>query len=179
MPATVVPAAQARRRLLAGNQRYCRDRCIRTGQLKERRLALRSGQDPFAVILTCADSRVIPELIFDQSIGDLFVIRVAGNILDDSVLASIEYAVAVLRIRLIVVMGHEGCGAVKAAIDHLAVTAPPPLSPHLSRLVDAIAPAVVSARAGSGDGNGNGGDIWATPPATTLRMSPGKSRSYR
>jgi carbonic anhydrase len=149
MRPTITPAEQARQRLLAGNQRYCRDRSTLPGSLRERRRELRGGQDPFATILTCADSRVIPELIFDQSIGDLFTIRVAGNTLDDSVLASIEYSVSVLRIRLIVVMGHERCGAVKVAIDHLAAATPPPLSPHLGRLVESIAPAVASARSGA------------------------------
>jgi carbonic anhydrase len=79
-----------------------------------------AGQSPFAVILACSDSRVAPEIIFDQGLGDLFVVRVAGNVVDDAVLASIEYAVIHLGSTLVVALGHERCGAVKATVDALA-----------------------------------------------------------
>ncbi len=162
MRVTLVPAAKARRRLIQGNQRYRHDRCVRGGQAQaKQRRELRAGQDPFAVVLTCADSRVIPELIFDQPIGSLFVIRVAGNILDDSVLASIEYAVTQLHIRLIVVMGHDNCGAVKAAIDHLEAPDPPLLSPQLGGLVAAIAPAVASANRARRAAGADAESIWS------------------
>ena len=81
-------------------------------------MELSIAQHPFAIILGCADSRVIPELIFDQGVGDLFVIRLAGNVADDAVIASIEYAIEHLGTRLVVVLGHENCGAVKAAVNH-------------------------------------------------------------
>jgi carbonic anhydrase len=90
--------------------------------------------------LGCADSRVPPEIIFDQGLGDLFVIRVAGNIIDDAILGSIEYAVEELRTSLVLVLGHEGCGAVAATIKHAAVIG------HISTLLNAIQPAVDKAK---------------------------------
>ena len=89
----------------------------------QRRAATADGQQPYAIILACADSRVAPELVFDETIGDLFVIRVAGNVVDPDVLGSIEYAVEHLHARLIVVLGHEKCGAVTAAISNERRTA--------------------------------------------------------
>ena len=97
------------------------------------------------MVITCADSRVIPELIFDQGIGDLFTIRVAGNILDQAVLGSVEYAVAHLAVNLVVVMGHESCGAVGAAV------AGDPHDNSIDRLIEAIAPVVALARADGED----------------------------
>ena len=106
-----------------------------------RRKELEGTQHPFAVILGCADSRVPPELLFDQGLGDLFVIRVAGNIVDDAILGSIEYAVEHLGTKLILVLGHEKCGAVTAAVEGGAAAG------HLPALVEAIRP-VVAATAG-------------------------------
>ena len=103
---------------------------------KMRRRELTGGQNPLAIILTCCDSRVVPELIFDQGLGDIFGIQVAGNILDDVVIGSIEYAVAHLGTRLIMVLGHEGCGAITAA---LAGGEP---EGHLGPIMEALAPAV-------------------------------------
>jgi carbonic anhydrase len=103
------------------------------------------GQHPFAVILGCADSRVSPELLFDQGLGDLFVIRVAGNIADDAVLGSIEYAVEHLGTRLVVVLGHEKCGAVSAAVEGGEAAG------HLKALVAAIRPSVESTAGDPGD----------------------------
>ena len=107
----------ARARLEEGNTRFVADEL--DGQLQDsaRRDHLTGGQSPFAVILSCADSRVVPELAFDTGLGELFVLRVAGNVANTSTIASIEYAVAHLKTRVIVVMGHESCGAVGAAID--------------------------------------------------------------
>ena len=107
----------ARARLEEGNTRFVADEL--DGQLQDsaRRDHLTGGQSPFAVILSCADSRVVPELAFDTGLGELFVLRVAGNVANTSTIASIEYAVAHLKARVIVVMGHESCGAVGAAID--------------------------------------------------------------
>ena len=109
--------ATALHRLKDGNARFAADKPARKDIGARRRAELAKGQRPFAVILTCSDSRVAPELIFDQGLGDLFVLRVAGNVTDPVVLGSIEYAVEHLKTPLIVVLGHEACGAVKAAMD--------------------------------------------------------------
>lgn len=127
---------QALEKLMAGNQRYVSARQIHPHQTGERRAALSSGQNPFAIILGCADSRIPPEIIFDQGLGDLFVIRVAGNIVDDVVLGSIEYAAAHLHTPLLVVLGHSKCGAVGATAGGGE------LEGHLPSLAQAIQPAI-------------------------------------
>ncbi len=104
-------------RLKMGNQRFVDDKSEHSGQDSTRRMEVAKGQKPFAIVLTCADSRLSPEIIFDQGLGDLFVLRVAGNIAEPGALASIEYAVAVLGASQLVVLGHSKCGAVKAAVD--------------------------------------------------------------
>jgi len=103
-------------KLIAGNENFIADKL--DGMLNDsgRRTQLTGGQNPYAIILSCADSRVVPELAFDKGLGEIFVIRVAGNIANTSSIASIEYAVAHLGVNLIVVLGHESCGAVTAAI---------------------------------------------------------------
>lgn len=107
----------ALQRLKAGNERFAADRLAKRDIGGQRRAELAKGQHPFAVILTCADSRVAPELIFDQGLGDLFVLRVAGNITDPALIGSIEYGVEHLHAPLVVVLGHTECGAVKAALE--------------------------------------------------------------
>ncbi len=107
---------EALARLNAGNERYVADRLDGLLLDSARRQAVVHGQSPYAIILSCADSRVVPELVFDAGIGELFVIRVAGNVANTSSVASIEYAVAHLGVELIVVLGHQGCGAVGAAL---------------------------------------------------------------
>jgi len=107
---------RAWQRLTAGNQRFADEMSERPDLGARRRQELSKGQKPFAVVLTCADSRLTPEFIFNQGLGDLFVLRVAGNIADPYVLGSIEYAVDHLHVPLIVVLGHEKCGAVEAAL---------------------------------------------------------------
>ncbi len=104
-------------RLIEGNTRFVEDKL--EGKLKdsERRNSLTSGQEPYAIVLSCADSRVVPELAFDTGLGELFVVRVAGNIANTSSMASIEYAVAHCGSKLIVVLGHQSCGAVTAAVN--------------------------------------------------------------
>ncbi len=111
------PADAALARLMEGNRRYTRHKAKHPDESLSRRKDLEGTQHPFAVILGSADSRVPPELLFDQGLGDLFVIRVAGNIVDDAILGSIEYAVEHLGAKLILVLGHEKCGAVTAAIE--------------------------------------------------------------
>jgi carbonic anhydrase len=136
-PTAGMPTAeQAMERLMAGNKRYVASKQTHPHQTRERCVELSAGQYPFAVILGCADSRVPPEVIFDQGLGDLFVIRVAGNVLDDIVVGSVEYAAAHLHTPLIVVLGHARCGAVGATV------AGGELEGHLPSLAEAIQPAV-------------------------------------
>lgn len=104
-------------RLQNGNDRFVADKLDGKLQDSSRRDSLTSGQEPYAIILSCADSRVVPELAFDAGLGELFVIRVAGNIANNSSIASIEYAVAHLGTSVIVVLGHQSCGAVTAAVN--------------------------------------------------------------
>lgn len=107
---------EALNRLKEGNERFILDKLDGKLQDSERKNALTGGQSPYAIVLSCADSRVVPELAFDTGLGEIFVVRVAGNVANPSSIASIEYAVAHLGTKLIVVMGHESCGAVAAAI---------------------------------------------------------------
>ena len=130
----------ALQQLMDGNLRYAEGNASHPHQSLERRAELVSGQHPFAVILGCSDSRVAPELIFDQGLGDVFVIRTAGEVVDNSSLASIEYAVEHLGVPLVVVLGHDGCGAVTAALQDGEVEG------HLGILMDFIRPAVEQAR---------------------------------
>lgn len=104
-------------KLMEGNKRYAEDQLQHGDQSAVRREAVSAGQEPFAVILGCSDSRVPPELIFDQGLGDLFVVRVAGNVVGPLELDSLEYATKHLHSSLIVVLGHENCGAVKAVLE--------------------------------------------------------------
>ncbi|MGW3122241.1 carbonic anhydrase [Streptomyces sp. NPDC001107] len=135
--------------LLAGNRRYATGGSHHPDQGLLRRHALATGQHPFAVVVGCIDSRVPPELVFDQGLGDLICIRTAGQVLDEAVLASIQYGVQELHIPLVLVLGHERCGAVAATLDHLRTGAPVP--GHLELLVDEIAPAALRTRRQSGD----------------------------
>src|SRR5207245_3245263 len=135
-----VAPAEAIAKLKEGNGRYTNGKLQHPGQTTERRAELTKDQHPFAVIVSCSDSRVPPEIVFDQGLGDLFVVRVAGNVIDDHSLGSIEYAVDHLGARLIVVLGHQSCGAVKAAKETIAAKSKAP--GHIQSLVTAIQPAV-------------------------------------
>ena len=104
-------------RLKTGNTRFVADKLDGKLQDSNRRNSLTGGQQPYAIILSCADSRVVPELAFDTGLGELFVVRVAGNVANSSSIASIEYAVAHLGSKVIVVLGHQSCGAVTAAVQ--------------------------------------------------------------
>jgi carbonic anhydrase len=134
--------------LVEGNLRFQRGESIHPNQDSERRTLVAAGQQPFAIIFGCSDSRESPELVFDRGLGDLFVARTAGHVLDYATLGSIEYGVAELHIPLIVVLGHERCGAVKATIETLEAKAKAPGS--IAALVRSIAPA---AEAAQGEGN--------------------------
>lgn len=107
---------QALQKLLDGNERYTKDLLAHSDSSLQRREAIACTQEPFAVILGCSDSRVPPEIIFDQGLGDLFVVRVAGNVVGPLELDSIEYSTKYLKSSLIVVLGHENCGAIKAVL---------------------------------------------------------------
>ncbi len=115
LAAQITPDA-ALQRLADGNDRYTKDQFISPDRTQERREEVVNMQKPYAVIVGCSDSRVSPEIIFDQGIGDLFVVRVAGNVIGPVELDSIEYSVKVLNSVLVVVLGHENCGAVKAVL---------------------------------------------------------------
>ena len=125
-------------RLKDGNQRFTADKKEGKLQDKSRREELAKGQEPYAIVLSCADSRVVPELAFDTGLGELFTVRVAGNIANSSSIASMEYAVANLGTEIIVVMGHESCGAVTAAING------GDNGYNLNHLVSHIAPAIAA-----------------------------------
>src|SRR5437660_7530549 len=136
---TVAPA-EAISKLKEGNGRYTNGNLQHPGQTTERRTELSKSQHPFAIIVSCSDSRVPPEIVFDQGLGDLFIFRVAGNVIDDHGLGSIEYAVDHLGVHLIVVLGHQSCGAVQAAKETIAAKGKAP--GHIESLVTAIKPAV-------------------------------------
>ena len=144
-PAASVPADAALTKLKEGNLRFATSEVSQGKPIAARRKETAQAQHPFAIIVACADSRTGPELVFDENLGDLFVIRTAGNLIDDHALGSIEYGVEHLGARLIVVLGHTGCGAVKAALesDH----APG----HIDSLVRDIQPAVKAATGKPGD----------------------------
>lgn len=132
-------------RLQEGNLRWIEDRSTAADDRgAARRAQLTEAQKPFAVIVGCSDSRVPAEILFDQGLGDLFVVRTAGHVLDAAALGSVEYAVVVLGVPLIVVLGHEGCGAVDAAIGVVDRAQAPP--GHIRDIAERIAPNVVRAR---------------------------------
>ncbi len=138
----MITASKALQQLREGNRRFV------TGQLRSERLAnlarrseLAAGQEPFAVILGCSDSRVPVEIVFDQGLGDLFVIRVAGNIVAPSLIGSVEFAAAKFGTRLVVVLGHTNCGAINATIDELLGPSESQ-SRNLKSIVDRIRPTV-------------------------------------
>jgi carbonic anhydrase len=147
---TLGPTADAVwKQLLEGNERYVTGRLKHPNQGPTRRDEVARGQRPFAAILSCADSRVPPEVVFDRGLGDLFTVRVAGNVATDEVIASLEFAVAHLGPKLIVVLGHERCGAVDATLKG----SPP--EGHLAVLLDRIKPAVTAAKDQAGDALNN------------------------
>jgi len=137
-----IPAREALKRLQEGSRRFAEDEGAREiPTCQKRREELLAGQRPFAVILGCSDSRVPAEIVFDQGLGDLFVIRVAGNIVAPSQVGSVEFAVEVFGTRLVVVLGHSMCGAVTAAIDQLERSVES-RSPNLRSIVDRVRPSV-------------------------------------
>lgn len=126
----------ALQKLIKGNKEYVAEKSSNSNKSLKRRQEVIDEQNPFAVILSCSDSRVPPSVIFNQGIGDLFVIRTAGNTIDDLVIGSIEYAIENLGVQLIMVMGHEKCGAIDAAIQETTCLG------HMNSFVETIKPAI-------------------------------------
>jgi carbonic anhydrase len=151
-PGGQISTADARQRLVDGNARFAAGKPLRVDH-SVRREAVAPAQMPFAIVLGCSDSRVPPEIVFDQGLGDVFAVRVAGNIADDLALGSMEYAVEHFATPLIVVLGHERCGAVSAAVASIASGKMPP--PHIASLVEALRPAVEASRGMPGDAVAN------------------------
>jgi carbonic anhydrase len=147
-PENVISPEAALKQLERGNQRYV-EGVTRRHDFKREREVLATGQNPYAAILGCADSRIAPEYAFDTGRGDLFVCRVAGNFANEESIASLEYGVAVLAVPLVLVLGHEACGAVDATIKSLKDNTT--LPGHMPSLVTAIAPSVQAAAQQTGD----------------------------
>ena len=137
----MIPAQEALARLRAGNRRFVTDVRGDRARGSSRRRELTAGQEPFAIVLGCSDSRVPAELVFDQGLGDLFVIRVAGNIVAPSQVGSVEFAAERFGTRLVVVLGHSRCGAVEATLEELGRPSRN-RSPNLRSIVSRIRPAV-------------------------------------
>ncbi len=148
MTQTLTPAA-AWKQMQEGNQRFVDDVPRHPNQDVARRKNLAAAQHPVATLFGCSDSRLAAEIIFDLGLGDLFVVRNAGQVIGESIVASLEYAVAVLNVPLIVVLAHDSCGAVRAAIDGTAIDAEP-LPPHIWKLIAPIVPAARKVLAESG-----------------------------
>ncbi len=149
----MLTAVEALARLREGNRRFVAGQSTTAALLSSaRREALVSGQEPFAIILGCSDSRVPAELVFDQSFGDLFVIRVAGNIVAPSQVGSVEFAASRFGTRLVVVMGHSQCGAVIATVEELQGQ-PSNQSKNLRSIVDRVRPSVEPLLAGKRHGD--------------------------
>jgi carbonic anhydrase len=167
--APTMSPAEALRRLMAGNERFQTDKTGHPLLHSQRREELVGGQSPFAVILSCSDSRVPPELIFDQGLGGLFVVRLAGNTVTRAGLESIDYAVGHLGTNLIMVLGHDSCGAVKGAVGDCSSKP----AAELPEIFANICPAVDLARKKSADGlESRAIDLNVTEQVKMLKQSP-------
>jgi carbonic anhydrase len=142
---------EALQRLVAGNDAFVAGRSILPDMSHERRMALANGQEPFATLVGCSDSRVGPEHLFGAGLGELFIVRTAGNNVDTAGMGSIEYSVSVLKVPLIVVLGHEKCGAVAAATE--IVTKDARFPGNISRMIEPIVPSVIAAQRAHPDGD--------------------------
>ncbi|MFC7734506.1 carbonic anhydrase [Roseomonas sp. GCM10028921] len=149
VPRTNLTPDQALARMKEGNDEFRTDSPLNFAHGRERRMELAQGQAPFCVLVGCSDSRVPPELLFGRGLGELFIVRNAGNTVDTAALGSIEYGVGVLGCPLIVVLGHENCGAVAAAVDVVQKNASFP--GVIGEMVQPIVPAVLSARKANGE----------------------------
>jgi carbonic anhydrase len=146
---TDLSADQALALLKEGNQKFVADAGLCGIQSRDRRLEIAKGQTPFAVLVSCSDSRVPPELLFGRGLGELFIVRNAGNTVDTTALGSIQYAVAVLGVPLVLVLGHERCGAVDAAVSVVKENATFPGS--IGQMIEPIIPAALKASKEPGD----------------------------
>lgn len=135
--------------MLEGNQRFVSDQNTEIFQDSAKRAALKDGQNPFALVFGCSDSRVAAEIIFDQGLGELFVVRTAGQVVDSAVLGSLEFGVHVLGIPLIVVLGHDSCGAVKASLDSVHSGDMPP--GYVRDIVERVLPSNIAVGASPGE----------------------------
>jgi carbonic anhydrase len=159
-------------RLVDGNQRFQDGKPARPGQTAARREAIASGQSPFAVIVSCSDSRVPPEIVFDQGLGDLFVVRVAGNTVTKAGLESIDFAIDQLGASLVVVLGHDRCGAVRGALDACPAT-PEAETKKLPEIFANICPAAEEARKSDGDRLSHAIDFNVQYQVKALEQVPG------
>lgn len=155
----------ALQRLLDGNKRFMSGKLEHPNHCEESRRGLVDGQDPLAVVLTCADSRVPPVDVFDQGLGDIFVVRVAGNIINDHILGSIEYAVAHLHTPLVMVMGHSSCGAVSAVAQGVK------LDGHIASLTPSIDAALKKTKGLEGHWTNNAAKMLARTTAKKIAES--------
>ena len=154
--------------MLRGNERFVSGEPQHPRQDVDRRGELAAAQAPRAALFGCSDSRLAAEIIFDKGLGDLFVVRNAGQVISDSVIGSLEYAVAVLKVPLILVLGHDECGAVAAAIQSVGPEAPA-LPAHIRGIVDQIVPAVDRVRLAAGRADADGIDAAPLDPAEVGR----------
>lgn len=148
--------AEAWAALVAGNDRFVRGAMEHPSQGVDHRAELSAAQAPFAVVFGCSDSRVAAEIIFDRGLGDLFVVRTAGHVVDTTVLGSIEYGVDVLGASLVVVLGHDSCGAVAAAAEALTTGVMP--TGFVRAVVDRVIPSIVDLPSDGGHGTGRDGE---------------------
>lgn len=146
-PEEVKVSMEAKKLLVEGNERFVSGETAEKDIGPGRRKELLGRQKPFTVIVCCSDSRVPPEIIFDQGLGDMFVVRVAGNVVDPVAMGSVEFAVDSLRVPLVVIMGHEDCGAVRATCEGGAVPG------SIGSIVEKIRPAVEEARSDGAEAN--------------------------
>lgn len=156
-PHNLTPS-EAWKRLVAGNDRFIKGEPQHPRQDVERRSEIAGAQYPEIALFGCADSRLSAEIIFDKGLGDLFVVRNAGQVISSSVIGSLEYAVEILGVALIVVLSHDQCGAVQAAIDQIDPEATP-LPPHIKGITNQIAPAVERVRLSQGLDSVEGLDV--------------------
>ncbi len=139
-----VSAAAALEQLKEGNRRFVSNmRCVSTIASRATRESLLAGQTPFAIVLACSDSRAPAEIVFDVGLGDLFVIRVAGNVTAPSIIGSVEFAAAKFGTELVVVMGHTHCGAIEATLDRISDPSSDSLSHHIDDIVSRIRPGIL------------------------------------
>jgi carbonic anhydrase len=170
----MIPAREALQRLRDGNRRFASDRnTLDSAISRDRRAELADGQEPFAIVLGCSDSRVPAEIVFDQGLGDLFVIRVAGNIVAPSQVGSVEFAAEQFGTRLVVVLGHSNCGAVTATLEELRRPSDRQ-SRNLRSIVDRVRPSVEALL--EHDGSRDRADLLRDAVRANVRVSAGHLR---